>query len=52
MRWDCISLSRCSLGEVGCSMRITEGVRKYAAHQEISEEVALEVGLQEKQRSL
>jgi phosphomethylpyrimidine synthase len=31
-----------------CSMRITEGVRKYAAERGISEESALEVGLTEK----
>jgi len=31
-----------------CSMKITEDVRKFAAEQGISEEVALEVGLDEK----
>ena len=31
-----------------CSMKITEGVRKYAAEQKISENEALEVGLREK----
>ena len=48
MTWDRISLSRRSLGEEGCSMKITEDVRKFAAEQGISEEAALEVGLQEK----
>lgn len=31
-----------------CSMKITEDVRKFAAEQGISENEALEVGLQEK----
>ncbi len=43
-----IFLSRRSLGEGGCSMRITEDVRKYAAEQGITEEAALEAGLKEK----
>ena len=43
-----IFLSRRSLGEGGCSMKITEDVRKFAAQQKISEEDALKVGLQEK----
>jgi len=34
-------LSRRSLGEGGCSMRITEDVRKFAAEQKLSEEEAL-----------
>ena len=48
MRWDRISLARRSLGVGGCSMKITEDVRKFAAEQGISEEAAFEVGLQEK----
>jgi hypothetical protein len=43
-----ISLARRSLGEGGCSMRITEDVRKYAAEQKLSEEDALQVGLEQK----
>ena len=43
-----ISLSRRNFSEGGCSMRITEDVRKYAAEQKVSENVALEVGLKEK----
>lgn len=31
-----------------CSMRITEHVQKYAAEQKISEEQALQVGLEQK----
>jgi phosphomethylpyrimidine synthase len=39
----------CSMcGPHFCSMRITEDVRKYAAEQEISEEQALQVGLEQK----
>lgn len=40
--------SRRSLGEGGCSMKITEDVRKYAAEQGITEEAVLEKGLKEK----
>jgi phosphomethylpyrimidine synthase len=41
----------CSMcGPHFCSMRITEDVRKYAAQQGISEETALEVGMQDKAR--
>jgi phosphomethylpyrimidine synthase len=43
-----IFLSRRSLGEGGCSMKITEDVRKFAAEQKISEEQALQVGLEQK----
>lgn len=43
-------LSRRSLGEDGCSMKITEDVRKFAVEQKISEEQALNVGLKEKAR--
>jgi hypothetical protein len=39
-----IFLSRRSLGEGGCSMRITEDVRRYAAEQGITEEAAIEEG--------
>jgi phosphomethylpyrimidine synthase len=39
----------CSMcGPHFCSMRITEDVRKFAAEQGVSEEAALEVGMQEK----
>jgi hypothetical protein len=37
-----------SLGEGGCSMKITEDVRKYAAKQGISENAAIKKGLEEK----
>ena len=43
-----ISPARRSLGEGGCSMRITEDVRRYAAKQRVSEDAAIEKGLQEK----
>jgi len=43
-----IFLSRRSLGEGGCSMRITEDVRRYAAEQGITEEDAIKRGLEEK----
>jgi phosphomethylpyrimidine synthase len=33
-----------------CSMKITEDVRKFAAEQKISEEQALQVGLEQKTR--
>jgi uncharacterized protein YllA (UPF0747 family) len=39
-----------SLGEGGCSMKITEDVRKYAAEQGIAEEEALKKGMEEKSR--
>ena len=48
MRWDRISSARRSLGVGGCSMKITEDVRKFAAEQKISEERALQVGLDAK----
>jgi phosphomethylpyrimidine synthase len=41
-------LSRRSLGEGGCSMKITKDVRKFAGEQKISEEQALQVGLEQK----
>jgi hypothetical protein len=37
-----ISLSRDSFCDGGCSMRITEDVRRYAQEQGIAEEVAIE----------
>ncbi len=43
-------LSRRSFSEGGCSMRITEDVRKFAAEQRISEEQALQIGLEQKAR--
>ena len=48
MRRDRISLARRSFSEGGCSMKITEDVRTYAAEQGITEEVAIEKGLREK----
>jgi len=47
-----IFLSRRSLGEGGCSMRITEDVRKFAAEQKLSEGEALQAGLEQKLASL
>ena len=35
------------LGEGGCSMKITEDVRKYAAEQGVSEQEALQKGMEE-----
>ncbi len=43
-----IFLSHRSLGEGGCSMKITEDVRRYAAQQGITEEAAIEEGLKQK----
>ena len=45
-----IFLSRHSLGDGGCSMKITEDVRKYAAEQEVSENEALRAGMEQKAR--
>jgi phosphomethylpyrimidine synthase len=45
-----IFLSRRSLGEGGCSMKIAEDVRKYAAEHGLSETEAIEHGLKEKSR--
>jgi phosphomethylpyrimidine synthase len=39
-----------SLGAGGCSMKITEDVRKYAAEQGIAEEEALKKGMEEKSK--
>ena len=41
---------RRSLGVGGCSMKITEDVRKYAAEQGVSEEEALKKGMEEKSK--
>jgi hypothetical protein len=43
-----IFLSRRNFSEGGCSMKITENVRKFAAEQKLSEEQALQVGLEQK----
>jgi phosphomethylpyrimidine synthase len=43
-----IFLSRRSVGEGGCSMRITEDVRKFAAEQKLSEDEALRAGMEQK----
>jgi phosphomethylpyrimidine synthase len=48
MRPGRIFLSRRSLGEGGCSMRIAEDVRKFAAEQGTTEEAAIEQGLKQK----
>jgi len=37
-------------GEGGCSMRITEDVRKFAAEQKLSEAEALKAGMEQKAR--
>ena len=42
--------SRRSVGEGGCSMRITEHVRKFAAEQKLSEKEALRAGMEQKAR--
>ncbi len=43
-----IFLARRSFSVSGCSMRITEDVRKYAAEQKLSEEQALQAGMEQK----
>jgi phosphomethylpyrimidine synthase len=45
-----IFLSRRNFSEGGCSMRITEDVRKYAAEQKLSEDEALRAGMEQKAR--
>ena len=45
-----ISLSRRSLGEGGCSMKITEDIRKYAAEHGITDAEAVESGMEEKRK--
>ena len=42
------SLARRSFSAGGCSMKITEDVRKYAAERGIEEEQALQPGLEQK----
>jgi hypothetical protein len=46
-----ISLARRSISVGGCSMKITEEVRKYAAEQGLAEAEVLESGLQERRKS-
>jgi hypothetical protein len=46
------SPARRSFSEGGCSMKITEDVRKYAAEQGIAENQAIESGMKESQKSL
>jgi phosphomethylpyrimidine synthase len=41
-------LSRRNFSEGGCSMKITEDVRKYAAEHAIDESAAIEHGMKEK----
>ena len=48
MRRDRIFLARRSLGVGGCSMRITEDVRKFAAEHGITEEAAIKERLKQK----
>jgi phosphomethylpyrimidine synthase len=43
-------LSRRSLGEGACSMKITEDIRKYAAEHGLTNEAAIESGMQEKKK--
>jgi phosphomethylpyrimidine synthase len=43
-------LVRRSVGEAGCSLKISEDVRQYAAEQAISEEEAIRQGMEEKSR--
>jgi phosphomethylpyrimidine synthase len=45
-----IFLSRRNFSEGGCSMKITEDVRKYAAEQKLSDEEALRAGMEQKAR--
>jgi ribosomal protein L20 len=44
------SLARRSFSAGGCSMKITEDVRKYVADQGVSEQEALQEGMEEKSR--
>lgn len=41
---------RRSLGEGGCSMKISEDVRQYAAEHGVSDEEALQKGMEEKSK--
>jgi len=43
-------VARRSFSAGGCSMKITEDVRKYAADQGVSEQEALQEGMEEKSR--
>ena len=45
-----ISLARRSFSAGGCSIKITEDMRKYAADQGVSEQEALQEGMEEKSR--
>ena len=45
-----IFLSRRNFSEGGCSMRITEDVRKYAAERGLTGAEAIESGMQEKRK--
>jgi len=45
-----ISLVRRSFSEGGCSMKITEDVRKYAAEHGLTDAEAIESGMQEKRK--
>lgn len=45
-------MARRNFSVTGCSMKITEDVRKYATEHGISEIAALEKGLKENRRSL
>ncbi len=48
MRRDRIFLARRSLGVGGCSMKITEDVRKFAAEHGLTDAEAIEEGMQKK----
>ena len=50
MRRDRIFLARRSLGVGGCSMKITEDVRKFDAQQNLSDDEALKAGMEQKAR--
>jgi phosphomethylpyrimidine synthase len=43
-------LARRSFSGGGCSMKITEDVRKYATEQQLSEDQALQAGMEQKPR--
>jgi phosphomethylpyrimidine synthase len=45
-----IFLARRSFSVGGCSMKITEDVRKFAAEQKLSQEEALRAGMEQKAR--
>ncbi len=50
MRRDRIFLARRSIGVGGCSIKITEDVRKFAAQQNLSDDEALKAGMEQKAR--